>query len=159
MTAKKLMVTCIPSTNFIPLSEGTISEDTFKDKDIVLGQYFRVVSEAQTANGARAALVWHTNGRSSLRFGQRLRGMRETEERYRKCRKCRAPLKNKDDAEEIFDDNRLRTLLRRLKIKKDCSYKAMKEPAPDHFLNTRKNTHDQYRLRGLPASRTEKIAD
>lgn len=55
-------------TNFIPLSEGTISEDTFKDKDIVLGQYFRVVSEAQTANGARAALVWHTNGRSSLRF-------------------------------------------------------------------------------------------
>ena len=55
-------------TDFIPLSEGTISEDTFKDKDIVLGQYFRVVSEAQTANGARAALVWHTNGRSSLRF-------------------------------------------------------------------------------------------
>ena len=53
-------------TNFIPLSEGTISEDTFKDKDIVLGQYFRVVSEAQTLNGARAALVWHTNGRNSF---------------------------------------------------------------------------------------------
>lgn len=55
-------------TNFTPLSEDAISEDTFKDKDIVLGQYFRVVSEAQTVNGARAALVWHTNGRSSLRF-------------------------------------------------------------------------------------------
>lgn len=34
--------------------------------DVALGQYFRVVSEARTANGARAALVWHTNGRSSF---------------------------------------------------------------------------------------------
>lgn len=34
--------------------------------DVALGQYFRVVSEGRTANGARAALVWHTNGRSSF---------------------------------------------------------------------------------------------
>lgn len=54
-------------TNVTRLSSSPLSTDTFKDKDIALGQYFRVVSEGQTANGARAAQVWHTNGRGSLR--------------------------------------------------------------------------------------------
>lgn len=54
-------------TNVTRLSSSPLSTDTFMDKDIVLGQYFRVVSEGQTANGARAAQVWHTNGRNSLR--------------------------------------------------------------------------------------------
>ena len=47
---------------------GSSYPELGEDKELVLGQYIRVVSEAQTANGARAALVWHTNGRSSLRF-------------------------------------------------------------------------------------------
>lgn len=58
-------------TNVTRLSSSPLSTDTFMDKDIVLGQYFRVVSEGQTANGARAAQVWHTNGRSSLRYASK----------------------------------------------------------------------------------------
>lgn len=57
-------------TNITPLSDEEVAAETFKDKDIVLGQYFRVVCEATTTNGARAALVWHTNGRSSFLSGQ-----------------------------------------------------------------------------------------
>ena len=58
-------------TNVTRLSSSPLSTDTFMDKDIVLGQYFRIVSEGQTANGARAAQVWHTNGRSSLRYASK----------------------------------------------------------------------------------------
>ena len=58
-------------TNVTRLSSSPLSTDTFMDKDIVLGQYFRVVCEGQTANGARAAQVWHTNGRSSLRYASK----------------------------------------------------------------------------------------
>lgn len=58
-------------TNVTRLSSSPLSTDTFMDKDIVLGQYFRIVSEGQTANGARATQVWHTNGRSSLRYASK----------------------------------------------------------------------------------------
>lgn len=51
-------------TGVTPLSEGTIS---LENKDIALGQYFRVLSKGTTANGARAVQIWHTNGRNSLR--------------------------------------------------------------------------------------------
>ena len=54
---------------------GSSYPELGEDKELVLGQYIRVVSEAQTSNGARAALVWHTNGRSYTAFGQWLRGI------------------------------------------------------------------------------------
>ena len=54
-------------TNVTRLSSSPLSTDTFKDKDIALGQYFRVLSTGRTLNDAQAALVWHTNGRGSLR--------------------------------------------------------------------------------------------
>ena len=41
-----------------------------KGHDMALGQYFRVVCESVTAYGARSALVWHTNGRNSLRYAE-----------------------------------------------------------------------------------------
>lgn len=48
-------------------TSGTTYPELDENKELVLGQYFRVVSKAQTTNGARAALVWHTNGKNSLR--------------------------------------------------------------------------------------------
>ena len=130
-------------TDFIPLSEGTISEDTFKDKDIVLGQYFRVVSEAQTANGARAALVWHTNGRSSLRSGSGSGGSGDGG--VQEMPEVSSPLKNKDDAEEIFDDNRFGHF-ETAQDKKGLLVQGYERATPDHFLNTRKNhtTYDSW---------------
>lgn len=130
-------------TNFTPLSEDAISEDTFKDKDIVLGQYFRVVSEAQTVNGARAALVWHTNGRNSLRSGSGSGepGNGEVQE----IPEVSSPLKNKDDAEEIFDDNRFGHF-ETAQDKKGLLVQGYGRATPDHFLNTRKNhtTYDSW---------------
>lgn len=46
---------------------GTSYPDLGENKELVLGQYFRVASEGLTANGARGALIWHTNGKNSLR--------------------------------------------------------------------------------------------
>ena len=51
-------------TNVTPLASGSVS---FANKDIALGQYFRILSEGTTGNGARAALIWHANGKNSLR--------------------------------------------------------------------------------------------
>lgn len=53
-------------------------------------------------------------------------GDRETEA-YRKCRKCRARSKIKTTRKKFLMTTDSDTS-RRLKIKKDCSYKAMKEP-------------------------------
>lgn len=58
-------------TNVTRLSSSPLSTDTFKDKDIALGQYFRVLSTGRTLNDAQAALVWHTNGRGSLRSSEK----------------------------------------------------------------------------------------
>lgn len=58
-------------TNVTRLSSSPLSTDTFKDKDIALGQYFRVLSTGRTLNDAQAALVWHTNGRGSLRYASK----------------------------------------------------------------------------------------
>lgn len=46
----------------------TAIEDVLANSDVALGQYFRVVCESVTNYGARSALVWHTNGRNSLRY-------------------------------------------------------------------------------------------
>ena len=64
---RRLTDTTCTFTNLTPLTDDTVSQSTFTGKDIALGQYFRVVSEGTTANGARAALIWHTNGRNSLK--------------------------------------------------------------------------------------------
>ena len=47
----------------------SLSGDDVKNHDLALGQYFRVVSEAKTTNGALAASVWGTNGKGSFAFG------------------------------------------------------------------------------------------
>ena len=53
-------------TNVTRLSSEPLTPETFKNKDLALGQYFRVVSTGRTLNDAKAALIWHTNGRESL---------------------------------------------------------------------------------------------
>jgi len=122
---------------------GSSYPELGEGKELVLGQYIRVVSEAQTANGARAALVWHTNGRSSLRpasgsGGSGNGGVQEMPETSN-------PLQNEDDAEAIFGGNRLGRL-GTVQGQKGLSVQGHERATPDHFLNTRKNhtTYDSW---------------
>lgn len=58
-------------SNVTPFPEDVGPETitaALKGHDVALGQYFRVTCESVTAYGARSALVWHTNGRNSLRY-------------------------------------------------------------------------------------------
>ena len=58
-------------SNVTPFPENVGPETitaALKGHDVALGQYFRVECESVTDYGARSALVWHTNGRNSLRF-------------------------------------------------------------------------------------------
>ena len=122
---------------------GSSYPELGEDKELVLGQYIRVVSEAQTANGARAALVWHTNGRSSLRSGSGSGGSGDGG--VQEMPEVSSPLKNKDDAEEIFDDNRFGDF-ETAQDKKGLLIQGYERATPDHFLNTRKNhtTYDSW---------------
>ena len=122
---------------------GSSYPELGEDKELVLGQYIRVVSEAQTANGARAALVWHTNGRSSLRSGSGSGGSGDGG--VQEMPEVSSPLKNKDDAEEIFDDNRFGHF-ETAQDKKGLLVQGYERATPDHFLNTRKNhtTYDSW---------------
>ena len=56
-----------------------------------------------------------------------------------------SPLKNKDDAEEIFDDNRFGHF-ETAQDKKGLLVQGYERATPDHFLNTRKNhtTYDSW---------------
>lgn len=58
-------------SNVTPFPENVGPETitaALKGHDVALGQYFRVACESVTDYGARSALVWHTNGRNSLRY-------------------------------------------------------------------------------------------
>lgn len=58
-------------SNVTPFPESVGPETitaALKGHDVALGQYFRVACESVTDYGARSALVWHTNGRNSLRY-------------------------------------------------------------------------------------------
>jgi len=58
-------------SNVTPFPESVGPETitaALKGHDVALGQYFRVECESVTDYGARSALVWHTNGRNSLRY-------------------------------------------------------------------------------------------
>ena len=122
---------------------GSSYPELGEDKELVLGQYIRVVSEAQTSNGARATLVWHTNGRSSLRSGSGSGGSGDGD--VQEMPEVSSPLKNKDDAEEIFDDNRFGQF-ETAQDKKGLLVQGYERATPDHFLNTRKNhtTYDSW---------------
>jgi len=118
---------------------GSSYPELGEGKELVLGQYIRVVSEAQTANGARAALVWHTNGRSSLRpasgsGGSGNGGVQEMPE-------TSSPLQNEDDAEAIFGGNRLGRI-GTAQGQKGLSVQGHERATPDHFLNTKKKPYD-----------------
>lgn len=126
--------------NVTRLSSSPLSTDTFKDKDLALGQYFRVVSTGRTLNDAQAALVWHTNGRNSLRAGN-ASGESENGE-VQEMPEVSSPLKNKDDAEELFDDNKFGHF-KTATDKKGLLVQGYGRATPDHFLNTRKN-HETY---------------
>lgn len=130
-------------TNVTRLSSSPLSTDTFKGKDIALGQYFRVLSTGRTLNDAQAALVWHTNGRGSLRSGNASgeSGNGEVQE----LPEVSSPLKNKHDAEELFDDNRFGHF-ETATDKKGLLVQGYGRATPDHFLNTRKNdtTYDSW---------------
>lgn len=139
-------------TNVTRLSSSPLSTDTFMDKDIVLGQYFRVVSEGQTANGARAAQVWHTNGRNSLKYGSNSDTGKENTTNI-----ISGNLDNTNDIKSLFgqhvtehNKNNGYTVSQYGQSLKAISIQGFRPSMPNHFLlKTSKKTSTDYWFAGI----------
>ena len=50
-----------------PGTSNDLVQSDLNSRNLVLGQYFQITSVAETANGGKAALTYHTNGKNSFR--------------------------------------------------------------------------------------------